>query len=282
MPELPEVETIRRDLLGRIVGKKIKKIEIKDQKLIRSRASVFVKSLVDKKFVEIERIGKLLIFSISNNLYLLIHLKMTGQLIYLNKKEIIAGGHSLSESPNWPNKYTRIILEFSDGARLLFNDLRRFGYWQLVNLEELEKIKKNYGPEPANLLFSHWQEILKNKKTNIKAFLLNQKHISGLGNIYVDESLFLAGIRPTRLVSSLNLVEQKKLYLSMKKVIDKAIKYRGTTFRNYMDSEGKKGNFSSFLKVYGRSGEKCRVCQTRIVKIKLAGRGTHYCPLCQS
>ncbi len=290
MPELPEVETIRRDL-GALVGKKIVALDIISPGSASHSAAVFKRALVGKKLIKIERRGKLLIFVFSDDLFLLIHLKMTGQLIFQSKGGKIVGGHSLASGSyeksvggKLPNKYTRAIFYFSGGGALFFNDLRKFGYLKLANARELKNIlEKNYGPEPLTPEFTDARlaEAIKGRKKNIKAALLDQKLIAGLGNIYVDESLFAAGIRPMRLAGSLKKEEIKKLYKEINRLIEKAIVNRGTTFNNYVDSRGRKGNFSGFLKVYGRSKSACPTCGTEILKIKLAGRGTNYCPNCQ-
>lgn len=290
MPELPEVETIRRDLSA-LLGSKIVALKIFSPKTASHSAAFFIKTLVGQKLIKIERRGKLLILSFANGFFLLIHLKMTGQLIFQSPKTKIVGGHSLSEGSydksvggQLPNKHTRAVFYFSGGGQLFFNDLRKFGYLKLVKKLELEKIlKDNYGPEPLTPEFSadRLREILKSRKTNIKAALLNQKLIAGLGNIYVDEVLFAAKINPNRVANKLKFAEINLLIKEANRIIKKAIAYRGTTFNNYVDSRGKKGNFSKLLKVYGRGGEKCLVCGRIISKIKLAGRGTHYCPNCQ-
>lgn len=290
MPELPEVETIRRDL-GVLIGKKIIALDLLSPKTASHSAAFFKKNLLQQKLKEIKRRGKLLIFSFANGYFLLVHLKMTGQLIYESKSAKIVGGHSLSSGSyeksvggRLPNKHTRAIFDFSSGDRLFFNDLRKFGYLKLVLKDELVKIlKNNYGPEPLTPEFSALalERIFKNRKTNVKAILLNQRLIAGLGNIYVDEALFAARISPERIASNVSKAESKLLAGEINKLIKKAIENRGTTFNNYVDSQGKKGNFSNLLKVYGRSREKCLVCGQLILKHKLAGRGTHYCPNCQ-
>jgi formamidopyrimidine-DNA glycosylase len=298
MPELPEVETIRRDLVESIIGSEIVAVKILYLKTAKNKAAFFVKALEGHKIEEINRIGKLLILKIkqkngeNESLHLLVHLKMTGQLILVSKGKKTVGGHSLSEDSfessvggELPNRHTRIIIEFKNGDRLFFNDLRKFGYLKIVDELELEKIiAKGYGPEPLSLKLSvkYLTEKLRNKKKNIKAFLLDQKMIAGLGNIYVDESLFLAKIRPMRLAGSLNESEIKLLYQSINKIIKKAIENRGTTFNNYVDSSGRKGNFSRLLNVYGRGKLPCPTCKKEIIKTKLAGRGTHYCGYCQN
>jgi len=290
MPELPEVETIRRDL-GVLIGKKIIALEILSPKTASHSAAFFKKTLLQQPLKEIQRRGKLLIFSFPNAWFLLVHLKMTGQLIFESKQAKIVGGHSLSSGSyeksvggKLPNKHTRAIFNFSGGDRLFFNDLRKFGYLKLVKQAELEKIlKNNYGPEPLTKEFSAsaLQSIFKKRKTNIKAVLLNQKLVAGLGNIYVDEALFAAKISPHRPANKVKPDEIIALVKEINKLIKKAIEQRGTTFNNYVDSKGRKGNFSSQLKVYGRGQKTCLVCGQSILKVKLAGRGTHYCPNCQ-
>jgi formamidopyrimidine-DNA glycosylase len=297
MPELPEVETIRRDLAASIAGQEISAVKLLFLKTAKNKAAFFVGALEGHKVEEVGRTGKLLILKIKKKgtektqNYLLVHLKMTGQLILVAGVKKIGGGHSLggnsfadSVGGELPNKYTRAIIEFYGGAKLFFNDLRKFGYLKIVNEEELTRVLvAGYGPEPLTSGFSpaYLSAKLKNKKKNIKAFLLDQKIIAGLGNIYVDESLFLAGIKPMRVASSLKALEIKKLYQEINKVIKKAIASRGTTFNNYVDSAGKKGNFSRLLKVYGRGKLPCPKCQRPLIKTKLAGRGTHYCDYCQ-
>lgn len=287
MPELPEVETIRGDLARKLGGQRIKSVTIINRKTVALAPAVFYRRLSKQIIDQVGRRAKLLFFKLKpSGDYLLIHLKMTGQLIYQDKKSLIAGGHSLSEEKDgdYPNKHTRVIFSFDNQSQLFFNDLRKFGYIKLAQARELEElIKKNYGPEPLSTDFSllAFRKILSSKKTNIKAVLLNQKNVSGLGNIYVDESLFKAGISPKRRASSLSPSEIKKLYLAVNRIIAQAIKDRGTTFNNYRDSEGRRGSFSSRLKVYGRDKASCRSCGRPISKIKLAGRGTHYCSFCQ-
>lgn len=294
MPELPEVETIRRDLEDSLVGRKLISSEILFEKTAKNGAAFFENVLVGKKLQNISRRGKLLILQFAPDVFLLVHLKMTGQLIYLQGKEKLAGGHSLSKKNEkdflaaiggtLPNKHTRAIFSFSGGGKLFFNDLRKFGYLKIVDKKELEKILvDNYGPEPLddNLNFSYLQKILKGKTLKIKALLLDQKRLAGLGNIYVDEALFAAGILPQRLAGSLNDDEIKKLLKAIKSIIKKAIDKRGTTFSDYRDSKGNKGNFSQFLQVYGRGKDLCLKCGRPLQKSKVAGRGSHYCLNCQ-
>ena len=290
MPELPEVETIRRDLSA-LLGKKIIELEILSPKTASHSMAFFKKNLIGEKLLDVQRRGKLLILSIGNGFFLLIHLKMTGQLIFQSREVKLVGGHSLSSGSyeksvggKLPNKHTRAIFYFSGGGKLFFNDLRKFGYLKLVKKDELlEILKNNYGPEPLTpeFNFENLKNILHNRRISIKAALLNQKLVSGLGNIYVDETLFASKILPTRIANEVNPEEIKRLVKEANRIIKKAIDYRGTTFSNYVDSTGKKGNFSQFLQVYGRGKEKCLVCGQPLSKVKLAGRGTHYCKNCQ-
>lgn len=303
MPELPEVETIRRDLSARLLGQKITSVNILSPKTASQPAVFLKKTLVGRRIIKIIRRGKLLIFQltpvkkkfgagkkeISSSAtsltafdYLLIHLKMTGQLIYISDFAVSVGGAL-------PNKYTRAIIVFAAsgralGGRLFFNDLRKFGYLRLATASELKTLlNNNYGPEPltSNFSLAVLGNALKNKKIKIKPLLLNQKLIAGLGNIYADEALWLARINPERPAGSLKPREIKKLRQAINRIIKQAIKYRGTTFNNYVDSRGRRGNFYNLLKVYGRQGEKCPNCHGPISKKKVAGRGAHYCPRCQ-
>lgn len=298
MPELPEVETIRLDLVKDLLRKKITSLEILSEKTLKNTKAFFLKQLLNNSFEDISRRGKLLYFKIKGgDNYLLIHLKMTGQLIYIKGQKKIAGGHSLAlisddkkttfiqaVGGELPNRHTRVFFFFEDGAQLFFNDLRRFGYLKIVNKKELDEIlEKNYGPEPLTKEFSkdYLFNIFKNRQRSIKSLLLDQKIVAGLGNIYVDESLFLSGIMPDRLAKKIKIEEIDKLVKVVNKIIKLAIKNRGTTFKDYRDTKGKQGNFSQFLYVYGREGEKCLKCGGVVQKMKHAGRGTHYCSNCQ-
>lgn len=286
MPELPEIETIKNDLEKKIIGKEIANVTVNLPGMVRGGLKELRSVLYGNNFKDLKRAGKLLIFILAKSKkYLLIHLKMTGQLIYRQGKTVVVGGHSLPNIQNGlPNKHTRIILKFKDGSQLFFNDLRTFGYMQLVNEQELNEVLKKYGAAPLTREFSsaYLQKILKNRTAPIKAILLNQSIIAGIGNIYADEILFQARVKPSRRASTLKKSEIKAIAKATKAVLKKAIKYRGTTFNNYVDANGNKGGFIKYLKVYQREGEKCLRCkQGTIVKAKIAGRGTRYCNRCQ-
>jgi len=298
MPELPEVETIRRDLKRVITvpradkkSKRITSVEVRKKRIIKGEVKKFQDAFKSNFFKDIRRIGKLLIFVLGRgDKFMFTHLKMTGQLVYLCPEDaskctakIVAGGHGEPKLDKLPSKYSHVIFNFADGSRLFFNDLRQFGYLEVVNKDRLKQVENDYGVGPLTSAFSFQKlkKILASRKAPIKAILLNQKLIAGIGNIYADEILFAARVRPQRSAGSLNDKEIKKIFKATPLILKKAIKYRGTTFNNYVDSSGRRGNFSQKLKVYGRAGGKCRGCAGVVKKIKLAGRGTHYCPECQ-
>ena len=284
MPELPEVETIRRDLSEKVLDKRIVEANVSLPKIVRNPEDFFQKNLVGKRFEKIDRRGKLIIFEISNGLFMLVHLKMTGQLIYKYKNNVVAGGHSEKAMGfDLPNKYSHVIFEFEDGGKLFFNDLRQFGYLKIVDTKELEVIKSKFGFEPLkdNFDLPVFRGLLKGRKRNVKAFLLDQSMVTGLGNIYADEVLFASKVSPLRNTADLTAKEIENIFKNIKAILEKAILHRGTTFNNYVDAEGKKGNFVKMLKVYGRGGGKCTYCGNKLEKIKVAGRGTVFCPKCQ-
>jgi len=286
MPELPEVETIRSDLSAQIVGKKITGLIINSPKTINRSPATFKKDVIGKKIISISRLGKLLIIELSTDTFILIHLKMTGQLIFRQKNKIIPGGHSQSgmDIDNLPNKHTRLIFNFSDHSQLFFNDLRRFGFVKLADQKSKDKEKSKYGLDVFSPEFGlpFFKTLIKNKKTKLKSFLLNQKFISGIGNIYADEICFASRVRPDRPLNSLSPSEVKKIFSTTKKIIKQAVAKRGTTFNNYRDGEGQTGNFSHYLKVYKKNGQSCPRCGSTIKRIKISSRSTHFCPSCQN
>ncbi len=286
MPELPEIQTIVNDLNKTILNKKIKKVDICLPKIIKGANKTFCSVLKNNSFQKISRWGKFIIIQLSQkNKYLIVHLRMTGQIIYINKDEIIAGGHSIENNQfSLPSRQTHLIIYFQDQSKLFYNDQRQFGFWQVVGPQGLKEIQDKLGLNPlrAEFSLSSFKKLLENKKGNIKAFLLNQKYIAGLGNIYTDESLFRAYILPSRKIETLTLGETKKLYKAIKDILTLSVKHRGTTFNNYVDARGRKGKFIKFLKVYRKEGQKCSRCKKEIIKkIKVAGRGTRYCSYCQ-
>lgn len=286
MPELPEVEIVRRQLADKIVGKTIAEIEV------RSWPSVgndrwFIKKLTGQKILAINRKGKYLFFTLSDdNAFLICHLRMTGRLIFQTPQaqREYGGGHALDEpKPEQPHEHTRVIFTFSDGSHLYFNDMRRFGYIERASRAEVEAEKKKLGIEPlADDYEKEWfKNVFSGRKTSVKALLLQQDDIAGLGNIYVDEALWRAKIRPDRTADSLTDSELEELFTTTREVLEDSLELGGTTFRDFADTGGEQGNFTDKLSVFGRQGKPCPRCGTEIAKIKVAGRGTHLCRQCQ-
>lgn len=271
MPELPEVETIRRQLEKVLIGKTIKNVEVRFGKKINLPASKFVAKLRGAKFLAIRRRAKLLILDLSNKLSLLIHLKMTGRLLYVpaNIK---------------PTKHTHSIFNLSDGWQLFWEDVRKFGFIKVMPTAEVNDYlaRANYGPEPLEPDFSF--EIFKNcllksPRKKVKPLLMEQTCLAGIGNIYADEGLWYAGVQPTRRTGNLSGKELRGLYNSLRKVLLASIKYRGTSADAYLDAYGKEGEFVPRLKAYGKEGSKCSRGDGGVIKkIRLGGRGAHFCP----
>ncbi|MDO8498633.1 MAG: bifunctional DNA-formamidopyrimidine glycosylase/DNA-(apurinic or apyrimidinic site) lyase [bacterium] len=285
MPELPEVEIIRRGLEEKIVGLEIKNIEVIRPKTFQGDR----KNLWGKKVLNVWRRAKMLGIDLTSDLTLLFHLKMTGQLIFEKGKEKIIGGHPTEDMLGpMPNKSTVVIFSFDDGSHLYFNDQRQFGWVKVIPTSRIEaeekKLLGELGPEPLEKDFT-WQvlkdNILKRKKTPIKVALMDQSLIAGIGNIYASESLFLARVDPRRLVNTITDGEFKKLHQGIVESLQTSLKHGGSTLSNFVDAEGKKGYFLNFANVYGKEGQACRGCPDKVVKITQAGRGTYFCPFCQ-
>lgn len=273
MPELPEVETIVRDLKKELAGRRILKIEILDSRSARFLKKDFSNQIKGKKVKSVGRRAKLIIIALTGGFYLVFHLKITGQLI-------------LHGAAAGPDRFTRIIFYLNNRKKLYFNDLRKFGYLKVFNKKELEaELKRlNFGPEPLEKSFtlSVFEGILKRRKNlPIKPLLMEQGLIAGIGNIYASEACFWAGLKPTRRAGRLKKEEAKKLYQAIIKVLKDSIKCRGTSADDYLDAFGKEGDYEKKLKVYGRKKEKCRRCSGIIKRIVQAGRSTFYCPNCQ-
>ncbi|MBI5733879.1 MAG: bifunctional DNA-formamidopyrimidine glycosylase/DNA-(apurinic or apyrimidinic site) lyase [Candidatus Kerfeldbacteria bacterium] len=285
MPELPEVETIVRDLRPVLVGKKIVTFKVTKQRLLKNPLGQFKKFMIGATIFSVGRRAKLVLIGLSSGYTLLIHLKMTGQLVWRGSSgKIRLGGHPIVGVAAVPNRYTYITLGLAGGGKLYFNDVRTFGYFQLVKSELLAKHHLKFGPEPLTKNFTAAvlrQRLHGHPRVSIKAALLNQAVLAGLGNIYVDESLFAAGLKPSRRVGKLKSAEFIKLWSSIKQILSQAVRTRGTSFNNYRDGFGRKGTYWEKRWVYGRRGEPCRRCSRPISRTVLAGRGTHYCSNCQ-
>ncbi len=287
MPELPEVETLKQELAAVLVGKKIKSASCDWPKMVRPLSvKKFCASLVGQKIKAVDRRAKVLIITLQNGEHILIHLKMTGQLIFKPKHgHLVGGGHPQpGGADGLPNKFTRIVLEFTDGSTLYHNDMRKFGWARLVGETEKNNLLAGNGPEPLSNDFSlkYFKEVLaKYPKRKLKQILLDQILIAGIGNIYADEAAFLAKVLPMRVANTLTQKEIVDLHKFIIKVLKHSISKKGTSAKNYLRSDGSKGGFVPYLNVYGRGKLACKICHTPITKIKLNGRGTHYCSNCQ-
>jgi len=279
MPELPEVETIRRGLQEKIKNKQIKYVVINVDKIVKKPSlGEFITKIKGKKIKEVDRRGKYIIIYLDSKDKLIVHLGMTGLLIYPYNNKI-------TEKEINP-KHNHLIFTFTDDTQLVFNDVRRLGKIFLVsNIDEVESITK-LGVEPLEDYFTEEvfiQVLNKKKKSKIKPFLMNQKFITGLGNIYANEVLYRSNIHPLRLISSLNKKEVRNLYQQIKLVLSEAVELRGSTVADdaYRDTDGDKGKFAKKLQVYARKGEPCIKCGTTIEVIKIEGRSSFFCSRCQ-
>lgn len=265
MPELPEVETIKRDLEKIILGKKIVEVCVHNPRVIRQpQVEKFKKGLSGVAIKGVLRKAKVLIFQLSNGKFLVIHLKMTGQLVY----------------PGTAEK-SRVSFRLSDGKLLDFNDQRLFAELRLLDDWRNLKFIQGLGPEPFETSLEQFKQMLASKKTKIKPLLMDQTFISGVGNLYAAESLFRARIHPERPASSLSDKEKELLFKEIKDTLLEAIKYKGSSVDEYVRLSGKPGDYVKYLKAYDREGKPCVICKALIKRINLAGRGTYFCPKCQ-
>lgn len=271
MPELPEVETVRNTLKTRILDKKIKDVKINYSKMIENNIDDFKNILINNSFKDIKRRGKWLIFELENN-YLLSHLRMEGK-------------YFIKPSCDEVNKHEHVIIIFNDNTDLRYHDTRKFGRMKIISKDKLNdttEIKKQ-GVEAISdkLNGDYLKNKFKNKKLPIKTVLLDQEIISGLGNIYADEVLFLSNINPLKKASSLSLDECNKICDSSRKILSHAIMEGGTTIRSYTSSLGVEGRYQNYLLVHKKEGCKCINCNNLIKRIKVGGRSTYYCEYCQ-
>lgn len=287
MPELPEVETVRVGLQKLVVGKQIESINFDWNKSFPISDKDQSNYILGRKVSAVRRRAKLLIIDLDNDYSLIVHLRMTGQLVYRDDKNNFGAGH-----PNdsligvLPDKSTRVQFIFSDQSKLFFNDQRKFGYINLVKSSNLDSIPfvASLGPEPLeeSFTFNRFMEYLSRKKhSQIKAALLDQKVISGIGNIYADESLWMSKIHPTTKIENVSNQKLRVLHQSIIDVLRLSISKGGSTDRNYVNAEGKKGSYIEFANVFRKENQPCPRCGHIIRKIRVAGRGTHICPKCQ-
>jgi formamidopyrimidine-DNA glycosylase len=284
MPELPEVETIKLGLQKHLIGHKIEDVKILVAKIFEGNP----KEIIGAKIIDIKRIGKGLIIELDNNYVLTVHLKMTGQLVFQDKTtensklSAKVGGETL------PSKYSHVIFTLDKGATLFYNDLRRFGWIKVVKKSELKNVTffKEMGPEPKvgedlagkELKLDYFKNVVQKANLPIKVTLMDQKKIGGIGNIYANDALFLAGIDPRRKGKALTDLEVEKLFKAVYEVIKKSLNYGGSSDENFVNALGQEGNYQNHTLVYGKKGEKCSICGATIEKIQLGGRGTFFCP----
>jgi formamidopyrimidine-DNA glycosylase len=274
MPELPEVETIRRDLEGRIVGRRIVGVTIapdsgKPVPVLKGiDEATFREGVVGTRIEAIERRGKYLALRLDTDDLLVVHLRMTGALL-----------HREAQAP--PDRFLRAVLALDDGTQLRFTDIRKFGGLWLVN--DLALVTTALGREPLSEGFTEsiLLDALAGRKAPVKSVILDQRRIAGIGNIYADEACFDAGIDPRRLGASLIEAEVTALHAAVRKVLLFGVESRGASFRDYQDAEGKSGSMQMHVKVFRRTGKECYTCGSVIERCKVGGRSTHYCPQCQ-
>lgn len=287
MPELPEVETIRTGLARLLPGRRVRGVDFDWPKAFPNAGTDVSKFLAGAEITAVKRRAKVLIIELSSRYSLVIHLKMTGQLVFRGQSERFGAGHpNASLVGDLPDKSTRVTLTFQDGSRLFFNDQRKFGWMRLLPTVEVMNLDffKKIGPEPLSADFD--AQILqaraeRRRKSNIKSVLLDQTVLAGVGNIYADEALWGAKIHPATLVKDLTAADFKRLYKELVYILRLSIEKGGSTDKNYVDATGKKGSYLQFARVFRREGQACPRCGTTIIKTRVAGRGTHFCPHCQ-
>jgi formamidopyrimidine-DNA glycosylase len=284
MPELPEVETLKLGLKKYLVGHKIEDIDIRVPKIFQGD----VQKVIGAKVIGVKRVGKGLIIELDNDYVLTVHLKMTGQLVFRDRttKDLVLskkiGGDTL------PSKYSHVIFVLDKGAKLYYNDLRRFGWIKVVKKDELADVTffKEMGPEPKvgedlagkELTPKYFKNTIQKGNLPVKLILMDQKKIGGIGNIYANDALFLAGIDPKRKGRDINDEEVQKLFKVVHEVVKKSLKLGGSSDENYVNALGQEGNYQNHTLVYGKNKEKCSICGAIIEKIQLGGRGTYFCP----
>ena len=285
MPELPEVETVKLGLQKLLVGKTVRAVKHDTDKSFPNAPEDINQFLIGANVVAVKRRAKVLLIELSSKYSLVIHLKMTGQLVYVGTERFGAGHPNDSLIGELPDRSTRVTFTLDDGV-LYFNDQRKFGWVRLLPTAEVPSIDfmKKLGPEPLATDFTATvfkARLLRRPKSRIKAVLLDQTVVAGVGNIYADESLWAAKIHPEIPVAAIPARKMNDLYHELQAVLRLSIAKGGSSDRNYVNAEGKRGSYISFAKVFRREGKPCERCGTTIEKIRVAGRGTHVCPRCQ-
>jgi len=286
MPELPEVETVKLGLQRLLVGKMVKSVDFDTEKSFPNASSDVREFLVGSEVVLVNRRAKVLLIELSSKYSLVVHLKMTGQLVFRGQEQFGAGHPNDSLIGDLPDRSTRVTLTFTDGSKLFFNDQRKFGWMRLIPTAEVMNIDffQKVGPEPLSADFTaevFHERLQRRKNSTIKAAILDQTVLAGIGNIYADEGLWGAKIHPATRVGQLSRQQTTRLYKELIKVLRLSIEKGGSTDKNYVDAEGKRGSYLAFAQVFRREGKPCLRCGHMIEKIRVAGRGTHICTACQ-
>jgi len=273
VPELPEVESVRRQLEPALVGRRFERVVIDDGRLVRPNDPAEVAAeLQGERVAAVERRGKYLVVRFESGRALLIHLRMTGNLLHLP-------GRSLPDDP-----HRRALVALDDGSTVAYRDVRRFGTWLLLEPGEVEPyLSAKVGDEPLDALFTAARlgERLAGRRTSLKAALLDQRTLAGMGNIYVDEALWRARLNPLRAAAGLDRVELRRLHGGIRAALEHGLARQGSTLRDYRLPDGSGGSMQDEFRVYGRGGEPCDRCGTPIARTKVAGRTTWFCPTCQ-
>ncbi len=270
MPELPEVETIVRSLRLRLLGQEIKSLRLFFPALLRDSRVLALRKFRGRLITGVRRRGKMILLDADSGFSLLFHLKMTGRFF-------------LGPAKAARDRHTRLAILLGNGEELLFQDPRKFGFVRVVETAKAEQALeiKKLGPEPLGLDFPNFYQLFAQRRGRLKSLLLKQSFLAGIGNIYADEICFESRLHPASRVSSMSLYQVQRLWKAIHSVLLRAIEAGGSSIRNFRDGEGRAGSFQSQLRVYGRAGEPCFRCGTKIVRWRLAGRSTHFCPRCQ-
>jgi formamidopyrimidine-DNA glycosylase len=288
MPELPEVEVVKRSLTNKIQNLIIKKVKINDGKLRYRINENKIKKIIGCRLKKIERKSKYLLFFFNKNIIMLVHLGMTGKFFFVNKKNNkFKTSFYYNINNKKDKKYDRVLFIFKENQKLIYNDVRKFGFIKILNDENLNNNLhlKNLGLEPLDHKFNHiyFKSYITGRNRVIKDIIMDQRFVSGIGNIYANEILFLSKIRPSRRVNKIKDFEVKKIVKFTKSILSTSIKLGGSSIKNFSSSNGKKGSFQQYFKVYGKKNELCpnKNCKNKIIRFTISSRSTFFCSKCQ-
>ena len=286
MPELPEVEVVKRSLANKVQDSIIKKVKLNDARLRYRVEKKDIRKIIGLKLKKIKRRSKYLLFFFNKDITMLVHLGMTGKFFFINnrnKKFKTSFYYNINEKKD--QKHDRIVFFLNNNRKLIYNDVRKFGFIKIINNKHINKNSHlvNLGPEPLGKEFNYdyFKKYIKGRNRVIKDILMDQKFVSGLGNIYANEILFLSKVKPTRKVKYLKVVELKKILMFTRSILQGSIKSGGSSIKDFSSSDGKKGSFQQNFNVYGKKGEDCSNCKSKIVRTTISNRATFYCSKCQ-